>query len=82
LAYIEWFTPLKTPDATDGYYHISRSTRQHQPYAEIITADRIVRNAMLIPLKWGEDKTFFLNSHSDAHAFCTFKLGYRNALPR
>ncbi|KAJ7436127.1 hypothetical protein FB451DRAFT_1344679 [Mycena latifolia] len=82
LAYIEWFTPLKTPDATDGYYHISRSTRQHQPYAEIITADRIVRNAMLIPLKWGEDKAFFLNSHSDAHAFCTFKLGYRNALPK
>ncbi|KAJ6465324.1 hypothetical protein C8R45DRAFT_799465, partial [Mycena sanguinolenta] len=37
LAYIEWFTPLRTPDPIDGYYHISCSTRQHQPYAEIVT---------------------------------------------
>ncbi|KAJ7127996.1 hypothetical protein C8R44DRAFT_548014, partial [Mycena epipterygia] len=37
LAYIEWFTPLRTPDPIDGYYHISRSTRQQKPYAEIIT---------------------------------------------
>ncbi|KAJ6457475.1 hypothetical protein C8R47DRAFT_1328444 [Mycena vitilis] len=43
LAYIEWFTPLRTPDSTDGYYHISRSTRQQRPYAEIITADRITQ---------------------------------------
>ncbi|KAJ7135978.1 hypothetical protein C8R44DRAFT_530934, partial [Mycena epipterygia] len=49
LAYIEWFTPLRTPDTLDGYYHLTRSTRQHGPYAEVITADRIVRNAMLIP---------------------------------
>ncbi|KAJ7114506.1 hypothetical protein C8R44DRAFT_532079, partial [Mycena epipterygia] len=49
LAYIEWFTPLRTPDPIDGYYHISRSTRQQKPYAEIITADRIVQSAMLIP---------------------------------
>ncbi|KAJ7699003.1 hypothetical protein B0H17DRAFT_1158261 [Mycena rosella] len=49
LAYIEWFTPLRTPDTLDGYYHLTRSTRRHGPYAEIITADRIVRNAMLIP---------------------------------
>ncbi|KAJ7801016.1 hypothetical protein B0H14DRAFT_3092502 [Mycena olivaceomarginata] len=81
LAYIEWFTPLRTPDSVDGYYHISRSTRQQQPSAEIITADRIVRNAMLIPQKWGHDKTFLLNSHSDAHAFCLYKLGYHNCLP-
>ncbi|KAJ6583652.1 hypothetical protein B0H10DRAFT_1675427, partial [Mycena sp. CBHHK59/15] len=49
LAYIEWFTPLRNPDPLDGYYHLSRSTRQQAPYAEIITADRIVRNVMLIP---------------------------------
>ncbi|KAF8179501.1 hypothetical protein K438DRAFT_1532570, partial [Mycena galopus ATCC 62051] len=53
LAYIEWFTLLRTPDKIDGYYHISRSTRrvrgQDGPYAEIIPIDRIVRNAMLIP---------------------------------
>ncbi|KAJ7133844.1 hypothetical protein C8R46DRAFT_1326370 [Mycena filopes] len=51
LAYIEWFTPLKTPDTLDGYYHLTRSTRQRRPYAEIITVDRVVRNAMLIPRK-------------------------------
>ncbi|KAJ6489418.1 hypothetical protein DFH09DRAFT_856707, partial [Mycena vulgaris] len=37
LAYIEWFTPLRTPDSLDGYYHLTRSTRSHRPYAEIIT---------------------------------------------
>ncbi|KAJ6552943.1 hypothetical protein B0H19DRAFT_1210996 [Mycena capillaripes] len=41
LAYIEWFTPLRTPDPLDGYYHLTRSSRQHGPYAEIIMVDRI-----------------------------------------
>ncbi|KAJ7612278.1 hypothetical protein FB45DRAFT_875154 [Roridomyces roridus] len=53
LAYVEWFTPFKSPNALDGYYHLSRSTRTHRPYAEIISADRIVRSAMLIPESWG-----------------------------
>ncbi|KAJ7195819.1 hypothetical protein GGX14DRAFT_376655 [Mycena pura] len=81
LAYIEWFTPLRTPDTLDGYYHLTRSSRRHGPYAEIISADRIVRNAMLIPQKWGDDRAFLLNSHSDSHAFCLYKLGYRDCLP-
>ncbi|KAJ6545562.1 hypothetical protein B0H19DRAFT_852594, partial [Mycena capillaripes] len=41
LADIEWLTPLRTPDPIDGYYNVSRSIRQHQPFAEIVTADRI-----------------------------------------
>ncbi|KAJ7081497.1 hypothetical protein C8R44DRAFT_905320 [Mycena epipterygia] len=82
LAYIEWFTPLRTPNTLDGYYHLTRSTRQHGPYAEVITADRIVRNAMLIPQKWGQDRTFLLNSHSDGHAFCLYKLGCNDCLPK
>ncbi|KAJ7462850.1 hypothetical protein FB451DRAFT_1494885 [Mycena latifolia] len=82
LAYIEWFTPLRTPDPLDGYYHLTRSTRQHGPYAEIITADRIVRSAMLIPQRWGQDKAYLLNSHSDGHAFCLYKLGYNDCLPK
>ncbi|KAJ7801549.1 hypothetical protein B0H14DRAFT_2206060, partial [Mycena olivaceomarginata] len=53
LAYIEWFTPLRAPTALDGYHHISCSTRkisnQEGPYAEVMTVDWIVRNAMLIP---------------------------------
>ncbi|KAJ7666586.1 hypothetical protein DFH06DRAFT_1126680 [Mycena polygramma] len=31
LAYIEWFTPLRTADSLDGYYHLSRSSRRHGP---------------------------------------------------
>ncbi|KAJ7160815.1 hypothetical protein C8R46DRAFT_1000716 [Mycena filopes] len=81
LAYIEWFTPLRRPDDLDGYFHLSRSSRQHGPYAEIIPVDRIVRSVMLIPQKWGEDKAFLLNSHSDGHAFCLYKLGRADALP-
>jgi hypothetical protein len=82
LAYVEWFTPLRTPDPLNGYYHLTRSTRQHGPYAEIITADRIVRSVMLIPQKWGQDKSFMVNSHSDGHAFCLYKLGYHDCLPK
>ncbi|KAJ7147090.1 hypothetical protein C8R43DRAFT_1196388 [Mycena crocata] len=82
LAYIEWFTPLRTPDKLDGYYHLTRSSRRQGPYAEIVTADRIVRSVMLIPQKWGQDKGFILNSHSDGHAFCLYKLGYHDALPK
>ncbi|KAJ7934044.1 hypothetical protein B0H13DRAFT_1591831 [Mycena leptocephala] len=81
LAYIEWFTPLRSPDSLDGYYHLTRSSRQHGPYAEIITLDRIVRNVMLIPQKWSQDKSF-LNSHSDRHAFCLYKPGYDDSLPK
>lgn len=85
LAYIEWFTPLRSPDITTGYYHIARSSRRKGgidgPYAEIITVDRIVRNVMLIPRKRGDNKYYFLNSHIDGHLFCTVKLGYKNCLP-
>ncbi|KAJ7879445.1 hypothetical protein B0H13DRAFT_1630708, partial [Mycena leptocephala] len=57
LAYIEWFTPLRTLDPPDGYHHLTRSSRQHGPYAEIIAVDRIVRNVMLIPQKWVRKST-------------------------
>ncbi|KAF8870607.1 hypothetical protein BD779DRAFT_1429072, partial [Infundibulicybe gibba] len=53
LALVEWFTPFRKPDPTTGYYHISRSNRRRSgldgPYSEVITVDRFVRNAMLIP---------------------------------
>ncbi|KAJ7906533.1 hypothetical protein B0H13DRAFT_1880510 [Mycena leptocephala] len=85
LAYIEWFTPLRSPNDVDGYYHVNRSTRkisnQEGPYAEIITVDRIVRNAMLIPHKWDQDSKFRVNSHIDGHSFCMFKLNYKDTLP-
>ncbi|KAJ7651802.1 hypothetical protein B0H17DRAFT_1215187 [Mycena rosella] len=85
LAYVEWFTPLRAPTNLDGYHHVSRSTRRIAgkggPYAEVITVDRIVRNAMLIPHKWGEDSKFRVNSHIDGHLFCMFKLNYKDCLP-
>ncbi|KAJ7813114.1 hypothetical protein B0H14DRAFT_2605236 [Mycena olivaceomarginata] len=49
LAYIEWFTPLRAPTVLDGYHHDGL-------YAEVITVDRIVHNAMLIPHRWDQDK--------------------------
>ncbi|KAJ7084764.1 hypothetical protein B0H15DRAFT_951261 [Mycena belliarum] len=85
LAYIEWFTPLRAPNDVDGYHHVTRSTRKilgrDGPYAEVIPIDRIVRNAMLIPQKWGQDSKFCVNSHIDGHSFCMFKLNYKDCLP-
>ncbi|KAJ7870405.1 hypothetical protein B0H13DRAFT_2556335 [Mycena leptocephala] len=85
LAYIEWFTPFRTPNKLDGYYHVSRSTRKiagkDGPYADVVPVDRIVRNAMLIPEKWGHDSKFLVNSHIDGHTFCMFKLDLRDCLP-
>ncbi|RDB21586.1 hypothetical protein Hypma_011245 [Hypsizygus marmoreus] len=80
LAYIEWFTPLRSPDPLTGYYHIARSTRRNGPYAEIITVDRIVRNAMLIPINHGNSKKYMLNSHIDGHMFCMTKLGLKDCI--
>ncbi|KAK0443004.1 hypothetical protein EV421DRAFT_1677906, partial [Armillaria borealis] len=52
LAYVEWFTPFSTPDLHTGLYTLTRSTRQHKVYAQIIEANRIVRNCHLQP-KYG-----------------------------
>jgi len=85
LAYVEWFTPLQQPDPITGYYHISKSSRRRGgidgPYAEVITVDRIVRSAMLIPKTRFDDKQFYLNSHIDGHSFCMIKLGHYGCLP-
>ncbi|KAH7907715.1 hypothetical protein BJ138DRAFT_1014064 [Hygrophoropsis aurantiaca] len=83
LAYVEWFTPFSSPDSTSGLYSISRSTRMHQPYAEIIEVTRLVRGCHLIP-KFGRHiintwtsvnvgdicDSFFVNPYIDIHTFC------------
>ncbi|KDR68956.1 hypothetical protein GALMADRAFT_145973 [Galerina marginata CBS 339.88] len=83
LAYVEWFTSFRTVDSTTGYFHVTRSTRRKRgidgPYAEIITVDRIVRNAML---QQKNDRQYFVNSHIDGHTFSMFKLGRFDCLPR
>ncbi|GLB39849.1 putative zn-finger domain-containing protein [Lyophyllum shimeji] len=48
LAYIEWFTPLGTPDRVTGMHLVKRSTRAHRRNAEIISVDRIVRSCHLM----------------------------------
>jgi len=48
LAYVEWFTPLRTKDPVTGMYLINRSTRSGRRNAEIVSATRIVRACHLI----------------------------------
>ena len=85
LAYVEWFTPLRLPDATTGFHHISKSTRRKNgidgPYAEIIHINRIVRSAMLFPISGGSTSHTLLNMYIDQHTFCVFKLGLSNCFP-
>ncbi|KAH9947697.1 hypothetical protein B0H21DRAFT_778363 [Amylocystis lapponica] len=84
LAYVEWFTPFRAPDKASGLHIVSPSTRMHQPYAEIVEVNRIVRNCHLIP-KYGAQrdplwsaenvtvldicKSFYVNPYIDLHAF-------------
>ena len=92
LAYIEWFTPFRAIDKPSGLYILSPSTRQHQPYGEIIELDRIVRSCHLIPRSrnldrsWTRDNvadfcnSFYFNSYIDLHMFCMFRLGKRGCV--
>ncbi|PSR97599.1 hypothetical protein PHLCEN_2v4306, partial [Hermanssonia centrifuga] len=41
LVYVEWFTPFRTPDLLTGMHIVSRSTRMHHVYGEIIEAHRL-----------------------------------------
>ena len=49
LAYIEWFTRLGALDPNTGLHTVTRSSRQAQRNAEIVSADRIVRGCHLMP---------------------------------
>lgn len=91
LAYVEWFTPFGAQvDQASRLHRISRSTRMHHPYAEILDVSRIVRNCHLTPKfalrrnpSWTADnvaelcQTFYVNHYIDLHLFCMFKLGRR-----
>ena len=48
LAYVEWFTPLGTVDATTGLHSVTRSTRRAQRNSEIVSVERIVRGCHLM----------------------------------
>ncbi|KAG1800202.1 uncharacterized protein HD556DRAFT_1230343, partial [Suillus plorans] len=83
LAYVEWFTPLRIPDASSGLHQVSRSTRRLHRNAAVIHVDEIARPCHLIP-KMGQfvDRgwtstnvyelvnDFYLNTFIDLDTFC------------
>jgi hypothetical protein len=83
LAYIEWFTPFRTPNKLDGYYHVSRSTRKiagkDGPYSDVVPVARIVRNPMIIPEKWGHDSKFLETRTLMDTLFVCFNWTYETA---
>lgn len=96
LAYIEWFTPFHSYDAATEMFTVSRSTRNHRAYGEVVEADRIARNCHLVP-KWSETwdsqttsvvsrdaehcRSFYFNPYIDYHMFCLFKLRKNGCIP-
>ncbi|GBE78714.1 hypothetical protein SCP_0116050 [Sparassis crispa] len=94
LAYIEWFTPLRRMDPDSELFVVSPSTRMHQPYGEIISIDRIVRNCHLVPnfgremdSRWTTQNvtelctSFYLNPYIDTHMFCMLRAKQYGCLP-
>ena len=82
LAYVEWFTPLRTKDKITGMYSVSRSTRLGRRNAEVLSATCIVRACHLvgktgreIDHAWTtenlleEANTFWVNNYIDVDTF-------------
>ena len=82
LAYVEWFTPLRTRDNVTGMYSVSRSTRLGRRNAEVLSATCIVRACHLvgktgreIDHRWTtgnvleEAHTFWVNNYIDVDTF-------------
>jgi hypothetical protein len=82
LAYVEWFTALRTKDKVTGMYSITRSTRLGRRNAEVISVTCIVRACHLvgktgreIDRTWTTDKvleeanTFWVNNYIDVDTF-------------
>ncbi|KAG1851592.1 hypothetical protein DFJ58DRAFT_728813 [Suillus subalutaceus] len=84
LAYIEWFTPFRTPDPSSGMRLVSRSTCHCRHNAAVIHVDEIIRPCHLIPkmgpsvesrLRSGDAyeaaNDFYFNEFIDGEMFCT-----------
>jgi hypothetical protein len=83
LAYVDWFTPFRTPHTDSGLFPVSRTSRNNGPISEIIPLDSIVSSCHLIPrfgtkylpAKWDSDsvleecKSFFLNKYLNIQFF-------------
>ncbi|KAG1833658.1 hypothetical protein DFJ58DRAFT_719411 [Suillus subalutaceus] len=83
LAYIEWFTPFRTPDPSSGMRLVSRSTRHCRRNSAVIHVDEIIRSCHLIPkmglsvesrLRSGDAyeaaNDFYFNEFIDGEMFC------------
>ncbi|KII84510.1 hypothetical protein PLICRDRAFT_117586 [Plicaturopsis crispa FD-325 SS-3] len=98
LVYVEWFRPLTAIDPLTGMFRIARSTRQHRPNSQIISADRVFQGCHLLPAfgpdplhqSWTTDNIltfpdFYLNSYFDFYLFELITVAaasYRNARRR
>ena len=73
LAYVDWFTPFRTPHLDSGLFPVSRTSRNNGPISEIIPLNSIASSCHLVPrfstkylpAKWDSDsvleecKSFF-----------------------
>lgn len=84
LLYIHWFRRFRTThDSTTGMYQVARSTRNHQPSSEVVSARRVIRGCHLLPRfgsapvdrSWKSETVvdvetdFLLNHYIDFHLF-------------
>jgi hypothetical protein len=83
LAYIDWFTPFRTPNPDSRLYSVSRSFRNNSPVSEIIPITSIISSCYLTPkfgtkyhpARWNSQnildmcKTFYLTKHIDVDTF-------------
>jgi hypothetical protein len=86
LAYVEWYTPLKSYIPSLGMYQISRSFRSRYRRASIIPVNQIVQSCHLIPKfgakigrTWNTENvldsadTYYLNPDLRLHDFVLFR---------
>ncbi|KAF8875514.1 hypothetical protein BD779DRAFT_1613422 [Infundibulicybe gibba] len=79
LAYVEWFTPLGTPDPLTGMYTINRSTRHHCPNSAVISVHHIC-GASIAKKGWTTDtviekgKEFYLNPYIHVDTFTAINI--------
>lgn len=85
LAYVEWFRPLRRPEAHSHLFSISPSIRHGRRRAEVIPLADIIQSIHLVP-KFGTDKDplltiwnvferskeFYVNTWIDFHTYFLF----------
>ena len=73
LAYVEWFTPLRSYSSNVGMYQVRRSTQMGRRRASIIPIEQIVQTCHLIP-KFGRSVPAGLTSENALEKVDTFYI--------